>query len=265
VYYDRTDLPKKPYPYCVLVAFNGDVPYPVNPEGKEKLPCLYTGSGNSTIGDEYSSDDSGNGTVRENSPQVEPETTAYSVNAVYTQCKKRTCENKKCQDYNKSVSWEEWLFDSGASVHVTLNKNLLLNARPVNRDIRVEDGSWVMATMTGRSTCGSVLYLKDILYSSTFDKNITSASQLMANGNYTITMKRNYREVRYMGTYLMILRKPSANLYYLRGNRLMESSLKYLSLRNTKSRYITVIVKTLYTATTNFLLENRFLVISHEI
>jgi hypothetical protein len=160
------------------VAFNGDVPYPIDPEGKKKLPYPYTGSGNSTIGDEYSSDDSGNVTVKENSTQVEPETVADSVNAVYTQHKKRPRENEKGLDYSKSVSCEEWLFDSGASVLVTPNKNLLLNARPVNRNIRVG----VVATMTGdvllKSTCGSVL-----LYSSTFDKNIISASQLMAKGN----------------------------------------------------------------------------------
>jgi hypothetical protein len=89
VCYERMDLPKKPYLYCVLVAFNGDVPYPIDPKGKKKLPYLYTGSGNSGIGDEYSSDDSGNGTVKENSTQVEPETAAESVNAVYTQRKKR--------------------------------------------------------------------------------------------------------------------------------------------------------------------------------
>jgi hypothetical protein len=166
--------------YCVLVAFNGDIPYPIDPEGKKKFPYLYTGSGNSTIGDEYRSDDSGNGTVKENSTQVEPETAAESVNAVYMQRKKRTCENKKGPDYSKSVSCEEWLFDSGASVHVTPNKKILLNARRVNRNIRVLDGSWVMATRTGvvllKSTCRSVLYLKDILYSCTFDKNIISAS-----------------------------------------------------------------------------------------
>jgi hypothetical protein len=53
VYYERTDLPKKPYPYCVLVAFNGDVPYPINPEGKKKLRYYFsTGNGNSNIGDE---------------------------------------------------------------------------------------------------------------------------------------------------------------------------------------------------------------------
>jgi hypothetical protein len=77
------------------VAFNGDVLYPINPKGKKKLPYLYTGSGNCTIGDEYSSDDSGNGTVKENSTQVEPETAADSANAVYTQRKKRTRENQK--------------------------------------------------------------------------------------------------------------------------------------------------------------------------
>jgi hypothetical protein len=49
-------------------------------------------------------------------------------------------------------------------------------------------------------------------------------------------MKRNYVGVQYMGTYLTIHRKPSANLYYLLGKGLVEDSLKHLRFSNTKSR-----------------------------
>jgi hypothetical protein len=110
VYYERTDLPKKPYLYCLLEAFNGYVLYPIDPKGEKKLPYLYTGSGSSTTGDEYSSDDSGNGTVKENSTLVNPETEVDSVNIFSTPSKNRTRENKNGQDYCKSVSCEEWCF-----------------------------------------------------------------------------------------------------------------------------------------------------------
>jgi hypothetical protein len=60
------------------VAFNGDIPFQIDPKGKKKLPYPYTGSGNSPIGDEYSSGESGNGTVEENSTAVD------SVNTVST-------------------------------------------------------------------------------------------------------------------------------------------------------------------------------------
>jgi hypothetical protein len=79
------------------VDFNGDIPYPIGHKEGKKLPYLYTGSGNSTIGDEYSSDDSGNGTVKENSTLVEQETAADSVNAVYTPHKKWNHKNKKAR------------------------------------------------------------------------------------------------------------------------------------------------------------------------
>jgi hypothetical protein len=65
-----------------------------------------------------------------------------------------------------------------------------------------------------------------------------------------------------MGTYLTIIRKASANLYYLRGNHLTESLLKYLSLRNTKSRVYNSNSKDVVYSN---LLEHRFLVISHQI
>jgi hypothetical protein len=101
------------------VAFNGDVPNPIGPKGK-KVPYLYTGSGNITMGDEYSSD---KGTVEDYSTVVtNPEAAVDSVIAVSTPSKKWTRENKKCQDYHKSVNCKEWLFDSGASVHVIPNK-----------------------------------------------------------------------------------------------------------------------------------------------
>jgi hypothetical protein len=76
------------------VAFNCDIQYPIDPKGK-KLPYLYTGSGNSTTGDEYSSDDSGNGTVKENSTAVSPETAVDSVNAVLRQVRSGPMKTKR--------------------------------------------------------------------------------------------------------------------------------------------------------------------------
>jgi hypothetical protein len=58
-------MPKQLYPCYVLVALNGD--------GKKKLPYVNTISGNSTMGDEYSNEDSGNCTVEENSTKAAPE------------------------------------------------------------------------------------------------------------------------------------------------------------------------------------------------
>jgi hypothetical protein len=64
------------------------------------------------------------------------------------------------EDTCKSVrNPEEWLFDSGATKHVTPNKHLLLNTSPCNRVIKLANGGQVVAKLVGdvllKSTCGS--------------------------------------------------------------------------------------------------------------
>jgi hypothetical protein len=78
---------------------------------------------------------------------------------------KRTRSGTISEDARKSVCiTEEWLFDSGATVHVTPNKHLLLNTLPCNRLIKVANVGHMVASLIGdvllKSTCGSYLMLK---------------------------------------------------------------------------------------------------------
>jgi hypothetical protein len=52
----------------------------------------------------------------------------------------RKCKYKKKSKDSKSVRTEEWLFDSGASIHVTPDKHLLLNSKLCSIQIRVVNG-----------------------------------------------------------------------------------------------------------------------------
>jgi hypothetical protein len=86
-----------------------------------------------------SSDD--NNSTDEPSTELVPDT----VNAIVTPSgtKKRSHEPfyyEKMAGYSKSVRYEEWLFDSGASEHVTPNKKLLLKPIPCKRNIIVTEG-----------------------------------------------------------------------------------------------------------------------------
>jgi hypothetical protein len=97
--------------------------------------------------------------------------------------KRRKC--KKSQDTCKSVGTlnEEWLFDTGATVHVTPNKHLLFNTSICCREIKVANGRHVRAQLVGdlllKSECVNYLYLQGVLFSPMFNKNIISAPQLM--------------------------------------------------------------------------------------
>jgi hypothetical protein len=128
------------------------------------------------------------------------------------------------------------VIDSGATVHVTPNKYLLLNPTSCYRKISVADGTWVTASIMGdvliRSICGSLLYLKGILYSPSFTKNIISAPQLIKNQEYRIIMQQNTAEVQYRNIRLQMHHKKQANLYFLKGERLHGNTKEYLELKN---------------------------------
>jgi hypothetical protein len=98
----------------------------------------------------------------------------------------------------------------------------------------------VVASLIGnelpKSTCGSYLMLKGILYSPKFNKNIISAPQLLQSHYYISTMKKSYVMVQYESTVLKMLYRASANLYFFKGVRLLESVLKYLYLNKEKEK-----------------------------
>jgi hypothetical protein len=79
-----------------------------------------------------------------------------------------TEEYRKCkisQDICKSVRThsEEWLFYTGATVHVTPNKYLLFNTSNCFREIKVANGKYVHTYLVGdvllRGECGNYLVL----------------------------------------------------------------------------------------------------------
>jgi hypothetical protein len=114
---------------------------------------------------------------------------------------------------------------------------MLLNTSPCNRVNKVANGGQVVARLEGdvllKSTCGSYLMLKGILYPK-FNKNIISAPQLLKSHDYMITMRKNYVMVQYKGTVLKMLYQASANLYFFNGVRLLAIVLKYLYLHKEK-------------------------------
>jgi hypothetical protein len=128
-------------------------------------------------------------------------------------------KRKKSQDICKSVRTlnEEWLFDTGATVHVTPNKHLLFDTSICCREIKVANGRHVWARLVGdlllKSECGNYLYLQGVLFSPMFNKNIISAPQLMQSQDYAIIMKNDYVQMRYNGTGLKMNLKTTENLY----------------------------------------------------
>jgi hypothetical protein len=128
---------------------------------------------------------------------------------------------------------------SGASVHVTPNKHLLLKSKPCSIQIRVANGLYVSASLVRdvllKCKCGSLLVLRGIQYSPTFNKNIISASQLLRSKEYKNTIFKNYVEIKYQGKVLNIMFKSTANLDVLNAERQGANALENLYLNTTKS------------------------------
>jgi hypothetical protein len=101
--------------YCIYAAFGGNTP-----EKSEAMDEQY----------DY----------------VPPVREIYAADQVFISRKRKY--KKKSED-SKSVCTIEWLFDSGASIHVTPNKHLLLNSKPCRIQIRVANGRYVSASLVG--------------------------------------------------------------------------------------------------------------------
>jgi hypothetical protein len=138
---------------------------------------------------------------------------------VYVATTEVRCKHKISHDICKSVRThtEGWLFDTGATVHITPFKHLLFNTSNCYKEIKVVNGEYVRSYLAGdillRSECENFLVLQGVLYSPAFNKNIISAPQLMKNQDYIIIMKDNYLELPYKGTSLKMHMKTLENLY----------------------------------------------------
>jgi hypothetical protein len=79
-------------------------------------------------------------------------------------------KHKKSQEICKLVCTpnEEWLFDTGATVHVKPNKHLLFNTSICCREIKVANGRHAPARQVGdillKRKCGHYFYLQGVLY-----------------------------------------------------------------------------------------------------
>jgi hypothetical protein len=111
---------------------------------------------------------------------------------VYVTTTEERHKRRISQDICKSVRTytEEWLFDTGATVHITHCKRLLFNTSNCCREIKVMNGKYIHTYLVGDILlwieCGNFLVLQGVLYSPSFNKNIISAPHLMKNQDYNL-------------------------------------------------------------------------------
>jgi hypothetical protein len=137
--------------------------------------------------------------------------------------------NGKYGGGTKHNSSELWLFDTGASVHVTPSDKFLFNPQFKRVTVRVAEGTVVQSPKQGdlllQSNCGAQLRLTGVLVIPSFTKNIISGSKLVQNNSQEIKISANGVKIIHEENTLHMVFNPSTQLWYMNGTRM----LKYMN------------------------------------
>ena len=119
---------------------------------------------------------------------------------------------------------ESWLFDTGATVHVTPNDSLLFNLQVCNVNISVAQGTIVVAQKRGdikiKGQGGTTLILTDVLHVPSFTTNIISGSRLVNKSGCVVKIQKNKAEIRNeAGGFIRMEYNPTGQLWFVRGTR----------------------------------------------
>jgi hypothetical protein len=128
---------------------------------------------------------------------------------------------------------EYWLFDTGATVHVTPTDTFLTNIVYRPQTIKVAEGTRVHSPKYGdltlRSECGGTIHLLKVLYVPEFYKNIISGYKLLQNETYKLVVSHTQASLINTETYNKIHMPLQCNpkpLWYLHAHRVEPSTSK---------------------------------------
>ena len=95
--------------------------------------------------------------------------------------------------YEKLAGNIEWLYDTGASCHMTGVFEVLKNVKKINTIIMVlPDGSKAKANKVGCVQLGPNIFLKEVLFVPKLKCNLISIWQLNKDSNYIMTFTDNF-------------------------------------------------------------------------
>ena len=117
---------------------------------------------------------------------------------------------------------ESWLFDSGATVHITNNPENVYNKRLTSDSVMVGNSATVNAIAIGDillQTTNGEIELKDVLVIPKFTKNILSMSKIMQVG-CKVSANKNTLYIRNWDEKVALDRDNVTGMYFLKGKRL---------------------------------------------
>ena len=117
-----------------------------------------------------------------------------------------------------AASHENWLADTGAMAHITMQDIAMVNVQPVNNGVVVGNGTEVTCIKHGDITLlmgQKTLMLKDVLYTPNFHKNIISIGVLI-HDSYDLTISGSTMTFKKAQNELCFNHEPNGVLYYFK-------------------------------------------------
>jgi hypothetical protein len=129
-----------------------------------------------------------------------------------------TMEGGKSRQHGRTKT-TQWLLDSGATVHVTNDSDVLLRARKSNEQVRVGNGEDAKAERIGDVEMivgeNDKFLLKDVLYVPGFLKNVVSLTKIVNNG-ITVQLDKDHVKFGMNGKILKINKHRKDDMWYIK-------------------------------------------------
>jgi hypothetical protein len=132
----------------------------------------------------------------------------------------------------------QWLLDSGATVHVTNDADVLLRARKSNEQVRAGNGEDAKAERIGDVEMivekNDKFLLKDVLYVPGFLKNVVSLTNIVNNG-ITVQLDKDHVKFGMNGKILKVNKHRKDDMWYIKSitrtpNKIMAMDQKKMDI-----------------------------------
>ena len=150
-------------------------------------------------------------------------------------CEEIVTDKTKSELCISAASNENWLADTGATAHITMQDAGMINVQSVNIAVVVGDGAEVKCTKRGDITLlmgGKTLILKGVLYTAKFHQNIISIGVLIRDG-YDLTVSGSTMTIKKGSNQLCLNRETNGVLYYFKGCRATYANMVLMNVETT--------------------------------
>ena len=132
-----------------------------------------------------------------------------------------TTKKTESEFCTSAASHENWLANTGATAHIIMQDNRMVNLYQLNISVVVGDGTEVTCTKRGDITLRmgeKAFTLKQVLYTPKFHKNIISIGVLIRDGCEILVSSSTMTTTKGQ-TQVCFNQEPNGVLYYFKGYR----------------------------------------------